>query len=307
MSFLTQLSNSLQYQLHQATYNPDAEQYATDKAAADKKAAEDAAAQKKSDEDAAKAKAEAESPANTTTDTSGVCFGSPITLSATNFFASDIFDAYVAKLGDGRSTGYLFETLMLAQTNVKSKPGCTGIIGFTIKDGPASGQPEKFLLYTADPTLTNTVKPGSRAAFVVDFWKTIEFIPLVSCITPDDASDDFSWSRLLTRILSITITIVGIFLLIVAGLYGASLATNLNLYREAPIRVLYAIYGFLFFWISIPYSLLYRWWWKGRKPVFYALIPLIPYKFDNRYAAMMFSWMSFKPDDQIACLMEWKH
>ena len=54
----------------------------------------------------------------------------------------------------------------------------------------------------------------------------------MSCITPDDASDDFSWSRLLTRILSITITIVGIFLLIVAGLYGASLATNLNLYRE---------------------------------------------------------------------------
>ena len=123
-----------------------------------------------------------------------------------------------------------------------------------------------------------------------------------------DAKDreTFSFTRMFWRGVSIAFNIIKWFIFIALALYGASLATNLNLYREAPIRVLYAIYGFLFFWVVIPYSLLYRWWWMGKKPIFYAFIPLIPYKFNNRYAAMMLSWMSFKPDDQIACLMEWK-
>lgn len=130
----------------------------------------------------------------------------------------------------------------------------------------------------------------------------------VAAAAEADAKDreTFSFSRMFWRGVSIALNIIKWFILIALALYGASLATNLNLYREAPIRVLYAIYGFLFFWVAIPYSLLYRWWWMGKKPVFYAFIPLIPYKFNNRYAAMMLSWMSFKPDDQIACLMEWK-
>ena len=115
----------------------------------------------------------------------------------------------------------------------------------------------------------------------------------------------FSITRAIRRITAIIIPIVSIFLLIVVGIYGSSLATNLNVYQEWPMRILYAIYGFLFFWLVIPYVLLYRWYWKGIRPRFYAIIPLIPYKFDNYYAALLFGWMTFKPEDAIAELKEW--
>ncbi len=111
--------------------------------------------------------------------------------------------------------------------------------------------------------------------------------------------------RLTNRIFTTIGSILLLFLLVVFGVFGASLATNLNLYKEAPYRVLYAIYGFLFFFLVIPYVIGYRWWWNGQKPRFYALIPIIPYHFDNYYAGMLFSWMSFKPDCQIESLKEW--
>lgn len=118
--------------------------------------------------------------------------------------------------------------------------------------------------------------------------------------------DTFSIPRMIAKILGIIFTIVGSFLLIFLGLFGASLATNLNLYRGAWFRVLYAFYGFLYFFLVIPYSLLYRWWWKGKRPRFYSFIPLIPFHFDNYYAGLLFSWMSYKPDDQIESLKEWE-
>ena len=125
-----------------------------------------------------------------------------------------------------------------------------------------------------------------------------------------DANDkeraEFSASRLFGNVLSTTMKIVLAFLLVVGGVYGSSLATNLNLYHEAPYRVLYAIYGFLFFLLVIPYVLLYRWWWKGLKPRFYSLIPLVPYHFDNYYAGILLSWMSYRPDDRIESLKEWR-
>jgi hypothetical protein len=39
----------------------------------------------------------------------------------------------------------------------------------------------------------------------------------------------------------------------------------------------------------------YRWWWRGTKPRFYAVIPLIPYRLDNRWAAAALSWFSYRP------------
>lgn len=302
MSLLTQTINSLQYQLHKATYDPDADKFAKEKAEADQKAADEAAAKKQADEAGNKAQTEskdtnAQSPPVT------MCFGAPISLGPTNFFKDDAFDAYIQQItkeGGPNATGYLFKSLIDAQTAAQKKPNCTGII--SIKSGP-NGEEALFLIYTAATTLTNSLKAGSTTAMLATAWKEIQFIPVIPCA--DSTSSDFSWTRLIGRILSITMTIVMIFLLVAAGLYGASLATNLNLYQTWPIRVLYAIYGFLFFWAVIPYVLLYRWWWKGKKPVFYAFMPLIPYKLDNRYAAMMFSWMSYKPDDAIACLQEW--
>lgn len=304
MSLLTQTFNSLQYQLHKATYDPDADKFAEEKAEADKKAAEEAAEKKQADEAAKKAQAESKD-ANAPPPSDTICYGTPISLGPTNFFKDEAFDPYfkqAQKEGGPQLTGYLFKTLIDAQTAAQKKPNCTGII--SCKGGPQANE-QFFLIYTSATTLTNSPKAGSVAAMLSSALKEIQFIPVIPCADADSNSSDFSWTRLFARIISITTTIVMIFLLIVAGLYGASLATNLNLYQTWPIRVLYAIYGFLFFWAVIPYVLLYRWWWKGKRPVFYAFMPLVPYKFDNRYAAMMFSWMSYKPDDAIACLQEW--
>jgi hypothetical protein len=306
MSLLTQTFNSLQYQFHKATYDPDADKFAEEKAAADKKAADEAAEKKKADEDAKKAQTESKD-ANAPPSSDTLCYGTPISLGPTNFFKDEVFDPYiqqVTKEGGPNATGYLFKSLIDAQTAAQKKPNCTGIITFKPNGGPDNGQ-TVFLIYISATTLTNSPKAGTTAAVVASAWKEIQFIPVIPCADADSNSSDFSWTRLIGRIISITTTIVMIFLLIVAGLYGASLATNLNLYQTLPIRILYALYGFLFFWAVIPYVLLYRWWWKGKRPVFYAFIPIIPYKFDNRYAAIMFSWMSYKPDDAIACLQEW--
>jgi cation transport ATPase len=118
--------------------------------------------------------------------------------------------------------------------------------------------------------------------------------------------ENFEIGRMVGRVFGTAGTILGVFLLIVLGVYGASLATNLNIYRNVWYRILYMIYGFLGFFLVIPYSLLYRWWWLGKRPRFYALIPLIPYHLDNRWTQTLFSWLSFKPDDQIAALKEWE-
>lgn len=118
--------------------------------------------------------------------------------------------------------------------------------------------------------------------------------------------ETFDSGRLVGRVFGTIGQILLVFVILVFGVFGASLATNLNLYRSAPFRILYAIYGFLFFWIVIPYVLLYRWWWQGHKPRFYALLPIIPYHLDHPWAALLFSWLSYKPDDRIAALKEWE-
>lgn len=116
----------------------------------------------------------------------------------------------------------------------------------------------------------------------------------------------FSIGQVISKAFGIAGIIIGAFLLVALGILGASLATNLNVYRTVAFRVLYAIYGFLGFFVVIPYVLGYRWYWKGKRPKFYALLPLVPYHFDNRWAAMLLSWTSFQPDAQIDCLKEWQ-
>lgn len=101
-----------------------------------------------------------------------------------------------------------------------------------------------------------------------------------------------------------TIVLTGLFLGM--GILGASLATNLNLYREWSFRIFYFIYGFLFSPIVILYVYLYRWWWKEKRPRFYALFPLIPYRLNHPWAIQFFSWLSYKPDDYVDALKEWR-
>lgn len=99
---------------------------------------------------------------------------------------------------------------------------------------------------------------------------------------------------------------LGLFLIFVAMMLGASLATNLNLYKHWAYRILYAVYGAIFCFVVIPYSLLYRWAWLGKKPKFYSLIPLFPYHWNNRIVQILLGWISFRPDDDILALREWE-
>jgi hypothetical protein len=116
---------------------------------------------------------------------------------------------------------------------------------------------------------------------------------------------EFSASRMFKRVMKIVFTIVFIALLLIGGVYGASLAVNLNVYKTAPFRVIYAIWGFLFFWIVIPYVWIYRRFWLGKKPRFYAIMPLVPYRFDHWFMNKFFDWITFRPED-VDELKEWQ-
>jgi hypothetical protein len=119
------------------------------------------------------------------------------------------------------------------------------------------------------------------------------------------ARSQFNTGRFVGKVTGTIVTILIIFAAVAGGIYGAHLATNLNLYRSWPYRVLYAVYGFIFFPVVILYVLGYRWWWKGKKPHYYALLPLIPYFINQPLLATLFSWMSYKPDDVIHAFQEW--
>lgn len=116
---------------------------------------------------------------------------------------------------------------------------------------------------------------------------------------------EFSFERMFGRIMKIVLTIVFIALLLMGGVYGASLAVNLNVYKSAPFRVIYAIWGFLFFWIVIPYVWIYRRFWLGKSPRFYAIMPLVPYRFNHWFMAKFFDWITFNPED-VDELKEWQ-
>ncbi len=120
-----------------------------------------------------------------------------------------------------------------------------------------------------------------------------------------ESRSQFNTGRFVGKVTGTVTTVLLIFFAVAGGIYGAHLATNLNLYRSWPYRVLYAVYGFIFFPVVILYVLGYRWWWKGKKPRYYALLPLIPYFINHPLLAKLFSWMSYKPDDVIESFQEW--
>jgi hypothetical protein len=115
---------------------------------------------------------------------------------------------------------------------------------------------------------------------------------------------EFSIGRLLARIFTIVFIIVAIALVVAGAVYGASLATNLNVYKTAPFRIIYAIWGFLFFWLVIPYVWIYRRFWLGKVPRFYAILPLVPYRFVHPFMARFFDWITFNPLE-VDELKEW--
>jgi uncharacterized membrane protein YdbT with pleckstrin-like domain len=115
---------------------------------------------------------------------------------------------------------------------------------------------------------------------------------------------EFSFGRLFGRILNTVLIIVLIALLVSGAVYGASLATNLNVYKTAPFRIIYAIWGFFFFWVVIPYVWIYRRFWLGKIPRFYAILPLVPYRFNHPFVARFFDWITYNPIE-VDELKEW--
>jgi len=107
---------------------------------------------------------------------------------------------------------------------------------------------------------------------------------------------------MLKRALTVTNSVVTTFLIVALGIFGASLATNINVYKPLPYRILYLIYGFVFFFVVIPYVLLWRWLYQKKQPRFYALFPIIGMHLDNPTTAALFSWLSFKPDADMELL-----
>ena len=166
---------------------------------------------------------------------------------------------------------------------------------------------EKKAKADADAAAIAKAKADGDAAAVLAAQKKKEENEAAAKAAEEKERGSFDIGRAIGRILGTVTQIVTIFLVIILAVYGSSLATNLNVYQDWPVRVLYAVYGLVFFFLVIPYVLGYRWYWKGIRPRFYSLIPLVPYHFDNYYAALLFSWMSYKPDDVIADLKEWEH
>jgi len=128
-----------------------------------------------------------------------------------------------------------------------------------------------------------------------------------AAVEKEKERDTFDVTRGATRTLNTIWAVINYFLMLILALFGSSLAVNLNVYHDWPVRLLYAIYGFLFFFLVIPYVVLYRWWGYGLKPRFYAVLPMIPYKINNYWLAFFFSWLSYKPDEEMENLKEWLH
>lgn len=118
--------------------------------------------------------------------------------------------------------------------------------------------------------------------------------------------DNFSFSGLLQDVLKYVGGYFGLFLIFTAMLLGSSLAVNLNLYKNWAFRLLYAFYGAIFCLLVIPYVLVYRWGFLGKKPKFYSILPLFPYHWDSRVAQILLGWISYRPDADIESLKEWQ-
>jgi len=283
---LSQLQNTIMYQIHAATYNPDAEAYA-----AQKKQEEAAAKEKVTDisgSDISGAKQDVSDA-----DISGnMCFGTLIQLGPTNFFKSDIFDTYL-KMAVKDSKKYQFKTLNAAKAECQKRTDVTGILQF----------PDGFYIYTDDATLIDKIDPKSTDAERIAAQKPT-FIPVMTCAAMEAAAEraTFSTKRLFNRTYEVVKKVLRIFFWIALAIFGSSLATNLNVYRDWPYRLLYAIYGAVFFFVVIPYVLLWRWAYQKKRPRFYALIPIIGAPFENRILAFLLNWFTFEPDDEIAML-----
>jgi hypothetical protein len=121
----------------------------------------------------------------------------------------------------------------------------------------------------------------------------------------DAEKDDFNVTRLLKNAFNNGISYVVLAVVIFVLLLGSSMAVNLNMYKPMPFKILYAIWGFLFGLIVVPYVLVYRWYWLGKQPRYYGFLPFIPRFFVNPLTQFVFGWLTYKPDDRMGETQEW--
>lgn len=118
--------------------------------------------------------------------------------------------------------------------------------------------------------------------------------------------DTFSIGRLFANATNYAISIACITIGTFICMISSSMAVNLNIYKSYPYKILYAIFGFIFSLVVIPYVIGYRWLYKGKKPRYYGFLPFIPRYFKNYYIQMLFGWLTYRPDEQIWELQEWR-
>lgn len=121
----------------------------------------------------------------------------------------------------------------------------------------------------------------------------------------DAEKDEFNVTRLLKNAFSNGISYVILAVIIFVLLIGSSMAVNLNMYKPMPFKILYAIWGFLFGLIVVPYVLVYRWYWLGKQPRYYGFLPFIPGFFVRPITQFVFGWLTYKPDDLMGETQEW--
>jgi len=87
-------------------------------------------------------------------------------------------------------------------------------------------------------------------------------------------NNEINITRLINKIVYMTLTCILVVLVGWGAFLGASYATNLNSYRSFNFRVFYAIFG-AFFWIFVvSYELIYKKWWRGEPLHMHGYIPL---------------------------------
>lgn len=113
---------------------------------------------------------------------------------------------------------------------------------------------------------------------------------------------EFNKTRLAKRAAHTAGITLGWVLFAMVSLLGGSLAANALVYKAAPLRVAAFLYGALFSFVVLPYMLLVRWGWYGRRPPYYALLPLVPMRFRYSTLAYLLGWLCFRPDEGVVAL-----
>ena len=86
--------------------------------------------------------------------------------------------------------------------------------------------------------------------------------------------DTFDVGDVFKKIFATAAGIVGVFLVILFGLLGSSLAMNMLIYRNAALRILAGVFGFIFFPFVLGYGLVRRFWYQ-KAPEFFAAFPFV--------------------------------